>query len=160
MQTRIRFNLAFSVASAPELSAADADSYRRSQPDGHTSAIPGSGTGLNSNRLNVRGPFRCRSNSTLTLCAIVASRRYSREVDSSVAGIESPFLRTLAPGARLLLSHSDSMPSPPFRSDAPAFHQNSAPVRAGRDKTDCAAVATRDLSAPNPKPCVADSQDL
>ena len=29
-------------------------------------------------------------------------------------GIESPFLRTLAPGARLLLSHSDSMPSPSF----------------------------------------------
>jgi len=90
---------------------------------------------------------------------MMASSRYSMEVDSSAAGIESPFLRTLAQGARLLLSHSDSKPSPPFRSDAPVLHQNSAPVRAGMDKTDCAAVAAHYLSAANPKPFIADSQE-
>ena len=90
---------------------------------------------------------------------MIASRRYSLEVDSSAAGIESPFLRTLAPGARLLLSHSDSMPSPPFTSDAPVLHQNFAPVRAGRDETDFGAVAARDLSAKHPKRFVADQQN-
>jgi len=90
---------------------------------------------------------------------MMATRRYSLEIDSSAAGIESPFLRTLAPGARLLLRHGDSKQAPPDKSDAPVLHQNSAPVRAGRDKTDCAAVAARDLSAANPKPLVADAQD-
>jgi hypothetical protein len=66
------------------------------------------------------------------------------------AGIESPFLRTLAPGARLLLRHSASMPPPPFKSDAPVLHQNSAPVRAWAG----------DATYPSQirEPCVADPQ--
>ena len=145
-----RFALALSAVSAPELSGRPRIDIAGVNLMATHPPSPGSGTGLNSNRLNVRGAFRCRNNSTLTLGAMIASRRYSLEVDSSAAGIESPFLRTLAPGARLLLSHSDSMPSLPFRSAAPVFHQNSAPVHAGMDKTDCAAVAARNLSAANP----------
>jgi hypothetical protein len=154
----LQFVLTLNAVSAPELSR---------RPGIHNAGVnltathpqsPDSGTGLNSNCLNVRDPFRYRNNSTLTLGVMIASRGYSLEVDSSAADIESPFLHTLAPSARLLLSHSDSMPAPPFKSDAPVLHQNSAPVRAGRDKTDCAAIAASDLFAANPKSFVADSQ--
>jgi hypothetical protein len=114
---------------------------RRSQPDVHTSAIPASGTRLASNHRNAYAAFQSQNESTSTLLARTGSERIRGRLIPPRAGIESPFLRGLAPGARLLLRHSDSMPSPPFKSDTPVLHKNSAPVRAGRRKTDCAAMA-------------------
>jgi hypothetical protein len=114
---------------------------RRGQPDGHTSAIPASGTRLASNRRNAHGSFQSQNKSTSTLLARTGSERIRGRLIPPRAGIESPFLRGLAPGARLPLRHSNSMPPSPFKSDAPVLHQNCAPVRAGRRKTDCAAIA-------------------